>query len=269
MKPQWIIFSIFICGLILFAIVDRLPGRTPNDEVLGMLAAADSAAERLEVALSERSKMGGNESDQILESKIASAYNEAVRNYRAAYEIEPSASVLIKLGYVYLAIGDIAQARYSFVEALTKWPRTAGAYAGLGDALFEFGDYRGAIENYQTALWWQANGTSDPGIDAVAVHLSLAQAFATLHLSGQAIKEYESVLSSQPDDINALAGLFHVYIERKNWEGALAILDKIHSLVPEGALVGELLEDLATAGADIELPKWADTLLDQQPHLSP
>jgi len=256
MKPSWILIGFAAVALAFLALSGRLFAPSPTDVAADHLTQAEHAAERLEATLSERS---GDFEDEM-QGEVSTAYDTTVFHYREAYSIKPSAAILVRLGRVQLAVGHIDEARRSFVEALTKWPGTPAAYAGLGDALFAFGDYRGAIENYRNALWWQANGVPDPTLHAMDVRLSLAESFATLHLPEAAIEEYESVLAARPDDAVALTGLFGVLVEKRRWDEALAVLGRLREATADEVAVVALLQNLVSTHPEIELPDWAAAL---------
>ncbi|MGC9530043.1 MAG: tetratricopeptide repeat protein [Candidatus Bipolaricaulaceae bacterium] len=205
------------------------------------------------------SQAGGT--DPALQAKVEAAYADGVREYQRALAIAPSPALLVKLGHLHLAVGDIDRARRAFVEAFTKWPGTPSAYAGLGDTLFAFGDYRGAIENYRNALWWQANGPRDAMLDVTGVRLSLAESFVKLHLPGAAINAYQAVLDHCPEAVEALAGLPRIYIDQQRWVEALAVLDRWRRVAPDDPLLVLEIRRLASGNPDMDLPDWADALV--------
>jgi tetratricopeptide (TPR) repeat protein len=58
---------------------------------------------------------------------------------------------MVDLGGIYLKAGQVAPARQSFTDALRTFRNYHPAYAGLGKALAETGDLKGAIESYLRA----------------------------------------------------------------------------------------------------------------------
>jgi tetratricopeptide (TPR) repeat protein len=58
---------------------------------------------------------------------------------------------MVDLGNIYFKSGQLALAQQSFTDALRTFKNYHPAYAGLGRALAETGDVKGAIENYRRA----------------------------------------------------------------------------------------------------------------------
>jgi len=76
-------------------------------------------------------------------------YNEIVKITR---DPRYRATALTDLGYAYRDLGDSAQARESFAEAVSLRPRNLHAWLGLGLVSQKSGDYAEAINDYQHAL---------------------------------------------------------------------------------------------------------------------
>jgi tetratricopeptide (TPR) repeat protein len=58
---------------------------------------------------------------------------------------------MVDLGGIYLKSGELALAKQSFTDALRTFKNYHPAYAGLGKALTDTGDLKGAIESYRRA----------------------------------------------------------------------------------------------------------------------
>ncbi len=228
------------------------------DPMQQKLHAAHDAAQRL-IDVVERREAAG---DGALGAEVAGAYEETVQLYEESLLHAPTASAWIGLGRTHLAVGRTGEARDAFVEALRGWPGTPGAYAGLGDVLYARRDYRGAIGNYENALWWIGQGAEHPGVDPVDVRLSLADAYAKLHLPVAAAEAYEQALAARPDSVIALEGLLRIHTERCKVEEAWAVLRKLDELVDAPTVTG-LLEEFVAACPGAEPPPWAARRLEE------
>ena len=264
MKLQWILIGLAVAtGLVYVLFAPLWVGKTPR-----LIAEGAHAAAELDEALIElgNAQAEGWADSSDIEERIDASYKEAVAAYEAAYDTTPSADVLVILGHLHLSVGKIDSARRAFVEALTKWPGTPAAYGGLGDVLFAFADYRGAIENYQNALWWNANGVSSHGIDEGATRLRLGDAALLLHLPVLAQEHYEAVLEDDSDCFEALLGLADAYLQQSDDDGAFVVLE---TAVSVGGAQGTdaICDRLGRMEQRIDrstIPDWAAELLDSE-----
>lgn len=270
MKLQWVVIGLAVALGAALAYVLLAP--RVLDETAQLLAEGATAASQLDRALVdlERAVSDGGEDPSGIQQRIDESYDRAASAYEAAYVSDPSADVLVILGHLHLSVGEIDSARRAFVKALTQWPGTPAAYGGLGDVLFAFADYRGAIENYQNALWWDQNGGPSPGIDERATHTRLGDAALLLHLPVLAQEHYRAVLVTEPESFEALLGLADALLQQFDDVEALAVLEDA-ARVGGAQRAGEireriaLIEDRAGGAA---LPEWTTEFSDTQPDAS-
>ncbi len=97
----------------------------------------------------------------------------------------------------------------AFFAALLVFAAGAAANAGVlegtmsrGNALYESGDYSGAVAEYEKVLRY--------GMRNGAVHYNLANAWFKLHRPGPAILNYERALRLDPGDVDAARNLAYV-----------------------------------------------------------
>jgi len=85
-----------------------------------------------------------------------------VRLLERAARLEPGrADIQYRLGLAYHAVGDEADAANALREAAQRMPDSAAIHNDLGIALFQSGDARASVEEFQTAVRLAA---TDPNV---------------------------------------------------------------------------------------------------------
>jgi tetratricopeptide (TPR) repeat protein len=111
-----------------------------------------------------------NQGDQSFEAK---EYDQAVKNYTAAIEAKPEATVYQKRAKAYAAEGKHQEAINDFHQVLDRDQNSAEAWTGLGISSTETKDYsvaeaafRKALQldpNYAEAYYWRARMSQAQG----------------------------------------------------------------------------------------------------------
>jgi tetratricopeptide (TPR) repeat protein len=111
-----------------------------------------------------------NQGDQSFEAKD---YDKAVKNYTAAIEVKPEATVYQKRAKAYAAEGKHQEAINDFHQVLDRDQNSAEVWAGLGISSTETKDYsvaeaafRKALQldpNYAEAYYWRARMSQAQG----------------------------------------------------------------------------------------------------------
>jgi len=261
-QAKWVLIGAAVSLLLLWGVVERVAQERHADAVRAGVTRGDEFYGTLCSLLADsESEQPSNDSPSWSE-RVEAAYQGAVSSFEESYAIEPSVSILVRLGHTHLAIGRLDLARQTFVRAITEWPGTPAAYAGLGDMLFQFGDYRGAIGNYENALWWLSEGAAKLTLDAYDVHLALGESFAALHLPNRAREEFETVLAARPGDTRALVGLLRVLVEQGVCEQVGDLLLALPEEARNQSVSSELIQDLRERCPDVWLQKSEDARLE-------
>jgi predicted Zn finger-like uncharacterized protein len=83
---------------------------------------------------------------------------QALKLYQQALKLKSSAEVLAGIGYCYVDLNKLREAKSNFEQALGKNPRHAGALYGMGLASESLNDNAGAKTYYQRYLDYHPNG---------------------------------------------------------------------------------------------------------------
>lgn len=161
---------------------------------------------------------------------------------------------LYLLGQCYLKMGKIDLAREMFLKASDGCP---GHYKGLetlGLLSLANNDYEGAVEYYERAV--QAGGGSDGN------YANLGLAYRKLGRCGEAERAFLKALEINPQRVETLANLGHLYLRKKEYEKALDCLTRAQRLAPELADVRLALSEIYFRFHDLEnLVQQCDVLL--------
>lgn len=124
----------------------------------------------------------------------------AVAAYKRAVSLDPNNPAYRNhLAAALLAIGNTSEAIYNLERAAALAPGTAKYLANLGYAY-----HRGG--NEQRALVWYTRALAVDPLD-VRARLFLAYALETLRLPEEALTEFRLILTQEPHNSGALAGL--------------------------------------------------------------
>lgn len=132
--------------------------------------------------------------------------------------------LLLRLGGLYLAVGEYSQAEQAFMAALRVDDESYDAHNNLGVVHLRQGDFLGAIRNYEAAL------RRDP--DSLLSRSNLGEACLKAQQLERAEDEYKRVLRIAPMNIESLIGLGECYIamgdsgEGEHYDEAIINLDK-------------------------------------------
>jgi len=126
----------------------------------------------------------------------------------------------VKLGEVYLLLGEIDEAEDEFRRVMIQSPYRIEAYTGLAEVLAARGDTEGAVENLQSAYSRALDDVKREEIarrildftpDDTTTRLRLAQALAEQYKWSAATREYAAVLDVDPSSIEAYLGIAEAY----------------------------------------------------------
>ena len=255
-QAKWVFLAVAVSLLLLSGVVERVAHERHADAVRADVSRGDEFYGTLCALLADTESGQSSNDSPSWSEQVEAAYQGAVSSFEASYAMEPSVGILVRLGHTHLAIGRLDLARQTFVRAITEWPGTPAAYAGLGDMLFQFGDYRGAIGNYENALWWLSEGAAKLTLDACDVHLALGESFAALHLPNRAREEFEAVLAARPGDTRAFAGLLRVLVEQGACEQVRDLLLSLPEQARNQDFPSDVIQDLRERCPDAWLPAW-------------
>jgi tetratricopeptide (TPR) repeat protein len=121
-------------------------------------------------------------------------------------------------------------------------PNNFAATIALGNAYFDAGQWKQAIDNYEQALLLDPNNT-----DVIAdVITDMGTCYRNLGMSGRAIAEYERALKIEPTHQNALFNLGIVYgYDRKDYATAIRYWERLLHISPKHPRADYLLATIA------------------------
>ena len=175
------------------------------------------------------------------------------------YKVRPDITNAQELNYEYIPysiIGDNADINYAKEEEakkyITKAPKLPSGYIDLAQVLINQKDYDGAIDNLQKALYLSNNDETkfialynlaianyfdkvyelalfyaDKAMELKnddSVHALKAEIFKNNNDNNNAIKEYEYLLSKNPDNEEYVVNLVNIYISKKSYLKARKVL---------------------------------------------
>lgn len=159
------------------------------------------------------------------------------------------------LGYALERAGDIAGATESYEAALRLDPRDSETVVHLGNLYYGLKKYPDAEAKYRSAL--------DSQPKSPQALLGLAQALDAQN-KPEAAAAYRDYLAVNPDDTRVRARLMHLLVEQKQYDEALAELDRADAGGKPPTL------DSLRARADIQIAqkKWDDSIATLQKALA-
>jgi Flp pilus assembly protein TadD len=167
-------------------------------------------------------------------------HSDAERCLKAAAEIDPQRSpALIALGRTYLASGNTEAARHAIAEANRSWAELLE-----GDRAWQHDDVQTATRSFEAALHHGENS----GVTANNLAWIYAQRSVNLD---RALELAQFAHQSLPRDLGVMDTLGYVYLQRREYNQAIVILENAlgyqKSEHIEGAAVAELRQHLAEA----------------------
>ena len=206
----------------------RKIAQTDPGNVKMVIAEGDVAHARLEGAIEERDTLLAREErtpeeDARLEElveQIGEYATTAIDRFKKGLQTAASLDLNVKLGEVYLLIGEIDEAEDEFRRVMIRSPYRVEAYTGLAEVLAARGDTEGAVENLQSAYSRALDEVKREEIarqilgfapDNTTTRLRLAQALAEQYKWSAATREYAAVLDVDPSSIEAYLGIAEAY----------------------------------------------------------
>jgi tetratricopeptide (TPR) repeat protein len=121
-------------------------------------------------------------------------------------------------------------------------PNNFAATIALGNAYFDAGEWKQAIQHYEKALLLDPSNT-----DVIAdVITDMGTCYRNLGMPGRAIAEYERALKIDPTHQNALFNLGIVYgYDRKDYATAIRYWEKLLHISPKHPRADYLLANIA------------------------
>ncbi len=156
--------------------------------------------------------------------RTAGYTNEALVHFTEAARIKPDYEDVSNLGVAYAINGQLWDATNYFTQALRLKPDYAKAHEDLGAALFELGDFAGAITHCAEALRL--------GTNRVRSLTCMARAFSGQGKSEAAMRYYTEALRLKPDHVEALYCLGLERLRRGEFDAAAANLSEAARLKP-------------------------------------
>jgi tetratricopeptide (TPR) repeat protein len=208
------------------ALVRHFQGR--HEEALAL---CKSGFEELEAHLSDdrhrlhRSVLLYN-MGQVYES--IRVYDEAVRYYSAAMEMDPHYSEYYNdRGNVRLKMDNLDEARADYLRAIQLSPPYSEVWTNLGQCYRRMCRFEEAVEAYGVAI--------DLTPERVLAHLGRAQCHEALGLALPAIADYGAALELDPNLWDARAGRAILLFDAGDLDSSLADLDRAIELAPKEA----------------------------------
>ncbi len=128
------------------------------------------------------------------------------------YQNRNSAPVHLAMGQVYNAQGNNVAAIKEFQEAIRIKPENPGAYVGIAKIREDRGDLELSIAELRSGLELMPNNTE--------LRLKVGEESLKAGKLDDAIKEFENVLSNNPQDATAAQGLTRAYYLKANREAS-------------------------------------------------
>lgn len=222
MKP---ILPGLVVALILGCGGKKTPPATAGDPVAGTPSSSESGA-------SGGSSEGGAETPAVsesdsLKSKVdglvtviqtgdAAALRAAIAELSSLGSRNPTlAQIPYNQGVAWMKLGDLANARKSFMSATDLDPSLGPAWVNLGAIAEREGDLSRALRNYQTGL---THAPDDPDLVVGVISVLRKQ-----KRYDDAIREAKAALLKNANNLNAYNNLGLVYIDQGNLDLALFI----------------------------------------------
>lgn len=223
------------------AYVEQTEGLDPGNPQL-YIVRGDLAAAQLAEAVDARDALEsveGRTSEQDLQlaevkRRITELAESAVGYYDTAIQVlGPMLNLRLQLGKVYLLAGQYADAEDAFRGVLARSPYRVEAYEGLAALQIARDDIEGALENLYAGYTRSINDVEKGRIaaqilefapDDVGTRLEYANILTKQSEWSAAIREYSSVLASEPTQVAAYLGIADAYRARQENSSALEYL---------------------------------------------
>jgi Flp pilus assembly protein TadD len=273
-----------IHALVLYLAIQAAPQSAPQPQEAGLAALKAGNKDAAIAEFKKATELDPKDSQGFFGLGVAYAqsgdYGSAIAPLKKALELEPNLTAVHQpLGYALLAQGYFADAVKQLEQTNDK--------GGLGIAQLEAGDLPNAVQNLQSAASAQPNNpdllyylaracgllskqlydvllSSYP--DTARANEALADNYAALRQSQQAIDHYQGALRLKPDLRGANLALGQVYVSASLWKQAEDAFGAETKLQPGNA---EAAYRLGSALLQNGNPKEARIELERADHLQP
>lgn len=186
------------------------------------------------LALEERTPEADARLDELAQ-QIDEYSAKAIDRFKKGLQSGGLVDLNVKLGQVYLLVGQIDAAEDEFRHAMLRSPYRVDAYTGLAEVRAQRGDLEGALEHLQSAYSWSfddqereeiARRILDFAPEDTITRLRLAQSLGEQYKWSAAVKEYAAVLSVEPNSIEAYIGIAEAYRWRNEPSSAIEYLQR-------------------------------------------
>jgi len=170
-----------------------------------------------------------------LEIRIDELYELALARFELVLAKTGSIDYIVKLGQLYLAIGDYDAAKSQFDSVIVRSPYRAEAYAGLAEVNIAAGQLDEAVENLQSAMSKTFDDVEKETLalrileltpDDLLTRFRLAETYGSQYKWSAAIREYAYILDKDPTDIASYLGIAEAYRWRTEYDLAIEYLTR-------------------------------------------
>lgn len=167
-------------------------------------------------------------------SKDSATYNEAIRYFTKALELDPKDyGSYVNLGYTYYRVGDYQLSLDNTLKAHTLNPKDTTIYANIGDACFKLNRFDTAITWYEKLM---ASGHATAGN-----YEFCGTAYFNLKNYKRAAEVFELGWKNYPNYENLAMNLGNAYGASGNFGKALEVFEAIYQANPNNRKALELI----------------------------
>jgi len=221
--------------------VDEAQAQDPANAEISIVR-GDLATAELVIAIGERDELlavtdrTSEQEAQLaqLQGRVDDLVEAATGYYQDAINrVGALLDLYLKLGQAYLLAGDLDSAEDEFQTVLLRSPYRVEAYQGMAEIQIQQGDIESALQNLYSAFSRSFDDAQKEAIAArilefvpedVATRLQYARLLAEQFKWSAAIREYGTVLASEPTQIEAYLGIAEAYVARLDESTALEYL---------------------------------------------
>jgi predicted TPR repeat methyltransferase len=184
-------------------------------------------------------------------------FDHAERAFSSALQLAPGRpSVLMNLGVSLVHLGRFAEAQPLLLQATAADDSQADAWAALGLAQMELGQWPLALLSYQRAVTL--------GAQTASLRLRLGQCLASQGRHEEAMPEFQAALALDPSLSEAWTQQGHAHRDAQRLELAASCYQHALDLGSDAPLHHYYLAALTRGGAVVDAPRaYVETLFDQ------
>ncbi len=165
-------------------------------------------------------------------------YKDAMKDLDLALRFDPNNQRIdLYKAKIYSNLGKLDAALNSATSALQKKPKYAEALSVRASILEKLSRIDEALNDLETAI-------SVANYRPERFYKERAELFIRLNRSQEAEKDFKTVLSAAPDDIAVIEHLIAIYVDGKNKDAALSMLDKLIAVNPSNPSIQEWQEKI-------------------------